>query len=956
MPFFSSKNRLLVLLIIFFLLANVRIVLASSCANIDIIQAIRCGLAEDGIDEDTIKETTAALKVLDVKKQAPQVKLAFTPTSPAPGEEITATAQTLYFSNNADSLYYSWYLQPEYCREENLNAANKTRCDLNHDGDVDIEDFKIKAMRIYVGNDFEWDTINYNDANIEDDKDGYKAIMGGDDQKDKNNFCYFYDTNLGKEYTFQSCFHLFPDAPGYTTGDEKFNEGEEYFWRTNPDDPDTAETGHPDEANVVGLNARNFTWTYQSGDRIGVVVEGVSVDPTLYKDSSYKIMWAVPNNTCGNLEDYIKAPGGSEDDYATEISPTDWPDCPDGCTFTRTVTKRKTIDKKQSDISSATVSSYKLFTKTETIVLPSRRRVAGEGTTTLDAFSFGPEEVAICNANDTADLVTNGFFTQAEVDSDEKYQVALDTNKSCCDSSFEADTSAACALGKDPEISITEEIADINTAPEDSLFTMTKDNFNTCLLEKNLLTPTEGGGKNEKIEVSLSSSPANPVNDTSDEGDNADWINIVSTIENSTKSESLHYSWTVYAGDSADSDGEWGDPLLKSQLVGVEQTVGAGIPNLKFKANFTDAPKYLKVKLNVSEKVTSGTGEGTRKGHAEVIIPLSSFNNKLSVFNTSVSDSLILTQGSEEICKTLAAVDPTTLVDAAVCQVAPDEIIAVKANIVLETGETWADYDFLWELDDRALSYKYDSSYTNSTFKPGNSIFFPVLAEKGSALDLSLIATNQKTGAKISLNKTFLVSEPTFKIISTDEATSKPKLLGKYIDLDGKEWPDYSQTEFLALNDATIKLALAPFASFPLPNSEDLSVKWYWNEAQLATTERSLSFNANQETEKSFSLKAEGLYTQDINTKKALRDYWGVTLGEFYEQQLSQTIDFTLADSIDDSDSTVAQKGRGKILASFISSVPAYFAFLFRLVMTAFVMLAAIWILFALFPQAQKND
>jgi len=277
--------------------------------------------------------------------------------------------------------------------------------------------------------------------------------------------------------------------------------------------------------------------------------------------------------------------------------------------------------------------------------------------------------------------------------------------------------------------------------------------------------------------------------------------------------------------------------------------------------------------------------------------------------------------------------------------VAPDEIVAVKANIT--SGE---DYDFLWTLNGQALSYKYDSDFT----EPGNLIFFPVLAPEGSTLSLSLVATNQKTGVKISLNKTFLVSEPDFKIISADESTSKPKTLGHYIDLDGKEWPDYSQTEFLALDDSTIKLALAPFASVPFPAKEDLPITWYWNDIQLETTDRSLSFKAFENMETSFSLKAEGIYTQDNNTKKALNEYWGVILGEFYEQPLSQIIDFTLADSIDESEA--AQNGQGRILASFISSVPAYFAFLFRLVLTAFVLLAAIWILFALFPQVQKND
>lgn len=806
MLLFSLKNRLAILLIVFFMFANIHIVRAECdpidpVAGIDPMVLIRCVMGEFGVEEEAVKENAKYINVASSKKTPPQVNLTFTPSNPVPGEKVTVSAQPLYFGNQLESLYYTWYLQPEICQGTTLSADNKALCDLNKDGDVDIEDFKIKAMRIYANNGFEWDSSGAYDTHT--DSDGYSAVSGGEDQQGKSNHCFFFDTPSGQQIEFSNCFHLFPDTNNHgEVGDNSFSTTEENFWHTDPNNPDTAAIGHPDEANIAGLGAKDFSWTYQAGDQVGVVIEGVSVDATLEKDSSYKIMWAFLNGTC-------------------------------------------------------------------------------------------PESTLPDNINE----------------SQEK----------------------------------------------------NKQYFNECLL-KNMLEPTEGGGKNEKIEVNLSFSPTNPINDTSDDGDNADWINVVSTIGNSTKSESLNYSWNVYAGELADSDGNWGSPLLKSELIGVEQTTGAGIPNLNFKANFTDAPKYLKVKLNVSEKVTSGSGDGTRKGNAEVVIPLSSFDNKLSVFNTLVSDSLALSadtsvENPKEICKIYAATDPTVLVDAAICQVAPDEIVAVKANITPEIGETLADYDFLWTLNDQNLSYKYDPSFNNSTFKPNNLIFFPVLDPKGSTLNLSLVATNQKTGAKISLTKSFLVSEPTFKIISTDETTAKPKLLGNYIDLDGKEWPDYSQTEFWASNkeNSAIKLSAEQFATSPLPLEEDLYLKWYLNDAVLGETSRTPSFNSLPvDAGSSFSLSAKGLYTQDVNTKKALRDYWDVSLDEYYEQQLSQKIDFTVTEAFDEVAS--AKNTRQKILASFISSVPAYFTFLFRIVMTAFVLLSAIWILFSLFPQTQKND
>lgn len=94
------------------------------------------------------------------------------------------------------------------------------------------------------------------------------------------------------------CRHLFPDAPGATSGDGAFGAAEEQFWRTDPADPDTADNGNKDEANVVGLGRDSFMWNYTRGDKLGVVVEGISMIPTKHADSSNMIMWAFSKNRC----------------------------------------------------------------------------------------------------------------------------------------------------------------------------------------------------------------------------------------------------------------------------------------------------------------------------------------------------------------------------------------------------------------------------------------------------------------------------------------------------------------------------------------------------------------------------------------------------------------------------------------------------------------------------------
>ncbi len=94
------------------------------------------------------------------------------------------------------------------------------------------------------------------------------------------------------------CTHLFPKAIGFTAGDANFGVDEERFWHTDPNDPSTAQNGNKDEANVVGLGQNNFTWSYDSGDKVGVVVEGTSMITTKHDDSSSYVMWGFSKNNC----------------------------------------------------------------------------------------------------------------------------------------------------------------------------------------------------------------------------------------------------------------------------------------------------------------------------------------------------------------------------------------------------------------------------------------------------------------------------------------------------------------------------------------------------------------------------------------------------------------------------------------------------------------------------------
>lgn len=136
----------------------------------------------------------------------------------------------------------------------------------------------------------------------------------------------YTDSNPRTKYISQ-CRHLFPlsyteyDSHREYLGDYDYRHSEEYYWLTNPEDPDTLDRGTPDEASILGFGQNKFTWIYQEGDQVGVVVEGESMIQTEYEDNSYQIMWAMPNNKCDALDNISKSRtfGATVKDYTFSI-------------------------------------------------------------------------------------------------------------------------------------------------------------------------------------------------------------------------------------------------------------------------------------------------------------------------------------------------------------------------------------------------------------------------------------------------------------------------------------------------------------------------------------------------------------------------------------------------------------------------------------------------------------
>ncbi|HAI73961.1 MAG TPA: hypothetical protein DCS28_03765 [Candidatus Moranbacteria bacterium] len=864
------------------------------------VEAMNAILDDLGVNKNELKYSIQTMNVARQKKNPPMVSLSFDPTDPVPGEKVTVIATPTNFLNNTEDLYFTWYLKNKRCYDRETDGVgykNKfasgdfEKCDLNDTGEVDIEDYKIKAMRILANYDYPWDQSSYT---ADTDNDGYTAYFGGDDQKGKLEHCYIHNVETGDEYELETCAHLFPNAPGDETGDNKFGLTEEEFWRTNPYAKDTSNTGNTDEANVAGLGENVFTFTYTAGDKIGVAIEGISTEPTQYEDASYKTMWALTKNTCDVSTDQNAYP---------KTTTTVQQNTPSIGYTTTTITTEDIVDGTQIN-DSATIR-----TLTRIVV-------------TFAGVVISDETTSTCPPETSTIIIDDTTYDCSGTDATDQSILTTD---------------------------------------------MTVDNLNDCLY-KNLVTPAEGGGATEKLDVSLSYSPENPINDAG-ENKNGDELSFKSSVINASNSAYLNYTWEVFANDEPNPD-SWGSALSKSALDDATQTSGLGINSFKFKLNFEESKKYLKIKLTVNDTLTEG---GEREGHTDVVVPIFSSEKRIKVYTAKVSldtdgknPTVSLPDNSQERC---LLDDETT--PAALCEIAQNEIIAVK----IDNADS-AYTDFLWTLDGENLTCP-DINFQGciSNDKQTNISYFPVLKISEDQYSVNLSALNTGTGERLDLTRVFKVSAPAVKIIPNEKTnpadssqyTCRGLLLGDYIDIYGKSFEDRSNTKFQALTGYNLEL-YPVFSGIDTPETfakpEDCPYKWNVDGNIITTanvTDYGYSIDLNDYGKlilppknygESYKISFSNLFTQNNAVKQVLNKYWNVSYNGFYEKKLTDSIEVAMVSA------EIAQKENSpqKIFATVSSGIPNYIAFLFRIILSGVVIIFSVKIIFFILPRSNSNE
>lgn len=907
-----------------------------------------------GVNKGELKNMIQTANVMRQKKSAPQVMLNFSPTNPVPGEKVTVTATPTYFLNTQENQYFTWILKNKKCTDSTVSG-----CDLDGNGDVDVEDFKIKAARIIASNDFTWDADGDGnpDASIygaDSDSDGYQSSFGGDDQKGKTGHCYFHDIESGNEYEFADCKHLFPQpfSDKTETGNGGFGKDEEAFWRTNPKAKDTAGTGDVDEANVVGLGRSSFTFNYSAGDKIGVAVEGISTEPTQDANASYKTMWAFNTTTCSSSS-LDNDPSKTSYPKTTTTGPvittftvTGPPDL--DCTKSITTTVKNDILTGTRINDNATIRSYTTITTTITCI---------DHITLISATPPSPylpltvESFATCGY---------GEVTTTDPNQDPPTPIVTYT----------------CA-GSDLE---NQPVLDADEKPD-------VDGLNNCL-EDSLVTPAEGGGSKQQMDVTITYGPENPINDESVDGTGTgDELSFKSTVVGGQNPGYLNYEWQVYASDDPSTD-DWGVALSKTKLKDATQTIGLGVDTFKFKLNFqgTETTKnYLKIKLIVKDSVADETADvSIKEGKSDVIVHFSSSKDAyIKVYPTLVSlnatNELLISAIDDDTTKekclfTDDSIAPSTITPAAICEVAKNEILAIEIINKDALGNTIYD-DFLWTVDGKTLTCPSDKFIgcvttpdTNGNQVQSNISYFPILKEIDSEYLIGLSAVNTTTGKQVNLTRAFKVVNPSVKIKPTEKTsgqyTCRGMLLGNYIDLDGKPWPDRSETTFKALTGNNIKLTPV-FSGINLSALEDIKNYQWTIDGQIINQSNVTEYGGygidpatgvltlpEKNTDESYTISFSMLYTQDASKKKALNKYWDLSYNNFYEKQLTHAIGIKMVSAA--TELAKAKTPNQKILATISAGIPSYIAFLFRLGLSGFVLIFGTKILLFLSPKTKK--
>lgn len=902
------------------------------------------------VDTETIRDQGQSLNVAGNKKPTPEVSLFFTPADPKPGEKISARAFPMYFTNEQSALYYTWYLKRVDCALSNTPsaAALAAGCDQNTDSKITVEDWKIEAMGIIAQNGF--DKADIKQPVVDDDNDGYKAQFGGNNKTDVPNHCYINDVNTGKNYellkddadktTYANCngtpvcmqgeLVVNPLAQSGTTSTSGTDDG-----LGNTSDSGTTNLSPPFEfAQGSVCHIAGLPYCSTSGvPTCSVGAPRCVTDPTVSTSCGTALTTCSTsqagsdsNPVCRHLfPNFPNANGGTTGDGTFEAAEEDFwgtnPNDPD---------TSGAGNKDEANLTGLGKSTF-----TWNYISGDQVGVVIEGTSMITT-----------KYDDSSSMIMWAF-----------------SKKDC-------PISVGSGVGE-----MVKKIKGYNvTIPTVKL------DLNKCL-ERNLVDPVQGG-QATNLDVEVAATPDNPLNDESPD-DAGDIVSAQATIANQSRTTGdTQYDWKVEMSDNIQFRDTGGgimrdvtNDLQNMGLLGNAKGIALDtlrlrldIPRNKAIGNTTFASfldgdvGYLRFKVTVSESFASGIN---RKGKSDVVVKFVSSGKKISAFKvdpvpyTANPDIMHVRLSNTQICN-------DDSLDRSVCRVVKNEVIGLQVDA---TGLT----DFKWTINGVPLNCTQatvspDCGVDNpdpikvppDPKAPNNVNFFPVSGEVGDTYTVTVTANDLSVGKSdktVTLTRAFHVVKPVLSISSIDENTAWAKLLGQYKEVSGKvcpggSCPEYSETVFEAFAGETLSFKGVFMPNFLAQTSTAADRQWTVDGASAtesgSVTGGAIAFAALKNPSEVYNVTLQALIVQSQGIRQALRDIWSISPLDSPEIRFSASIQVELKEP------GFAQgtlQGSKKYLAAIASYIPASVMFLLRIILSVFLLLFTINILYALFPE-----
>lgn len=970
-------------------------------------------LQKFNIDSSSIANMSQQLNVSEQKTTFPEVSIFFNPSDPKSGQKITAQASPMYFSTPEEKLYFTWYVkhkkdaEGKHGFEDCEKKSYDENCDWNGKNGIDEEDWKIEAMRLIAqsgyDNNFDEPKPDYNNDN---DSDGYFAPLGGGDKiKDEDSgestpaYCYIGDFSSGTKYKISQTSDTESEA-NYELSCPSGSSA--YCLKTSSDTClGTEITSGNERCELVG-NTMTATCTMLNGDTgtPTCVDDTIDSDSNLFSDGIFKYRRVFDGGDPPGIPTSCKYGNKKCFDTVDNSSCFLTDNVYDSGTGIYTETLRE--GSFTCDANSTSYDEY-LIDDWEDFMTGRGRSLSGFGcgysagnyqslvapTCTLTGETYdgdgckhlfpdtennnwevgdgdfkGNEEKFWGTNPQDPNTAGNGNLDEANISGlgqkqfswifqeGDKVGVIVEGTSMLPTKYNDGSYAIMWALPKNI-FKIENSDSEVGYAKGFAFNVPTASNTINDSLEDNLVDPA--GKKNDKLELSLTYSPDNPINDSS--GDEmGDLLSINSIVGNTSQNFSqLYYDWKILIGKG--NSGNFSD--ISSKLIGDNLIDGnlSGINNSNVNVRLNLGEKYKEYFDNSGIgylKIINTVKETTKKyGKEEVIIKINSTGKKIRTYLITSRDGNILTvskDGSVDnvICNNKENSTSSEKLASYICPVVKNQVLKL---VVDKDGMT----DFAWKVN--GSSYICDSNIFDCS--GGSAIFLPIIGNEGDKISVTVSGKDMDVdnGKSIELTKSFQIVKPYVKIISITPDTFWPKLLGKYSDLNGNQYPDYSDSLFETYSGMKNISLKAEFHPIWLPKIGVISANWTLDGEQKTDIEnpQEIEFDADKNVGEYYDVEFKSFYSSSNEIRKALNKYWGVSQNESEGEVLATSVRGDVIDVDSPAGTTGMLNKSGKFLASIASNFPSQAIFLLRMALVIFVIIFLSGIAFNLSPEFLKN-